>query len=505
MSAHVISKQNQKFRGLLDELATGGGLTLVIGAGASLDAGLPSWSSLLRTLLENGVQAEIRRGAIDGETTNYEDFAARIIDGRDLVEAATIARLLHHDNRKQAIRTALYERQPGAPSAGRIYRAVTSLCSLLGSKLRIVTTNYDDILERSINQSTAFTARATIVGPDGSLIPSARYPTGNVEVVHLHGLIPHEGDIEGTVILDEKDFSVEAVRPPGHVLPEILDPAEPTLFLGLSLTDPNIVAACHLLATAQPRPWYGLFVDDTTDDPTLRSYSAKRIRDMRITPLHLASYGQISQVIYEMIHRVAQGERYWADDSGARYGLRFENWFRRFSDSNRGLFGGDSFSADHKVVHQALAGALQDAQQQGGPLEFSDENENFGIHLWIRRPSTVDLGHLELVGASAHRYREPWSLRAQQVRIAPGTALTAVDAVYFGSLQKRNRGADTDRWQAVMAIPIDLVDSPDSFVIGGVITLSSTVRMSASAMRDGGAPLADLLHETGVGLISSPE
>ena len=83
-------------------------------------------------------------------------------------------------------------------------------------------------------------------------------------------------------------------------LREVLGGSTPTLFLGLSLTDPNIVAACHLLKATQNRPWYGLFVGDGDEDPVVQRYSAQRLKELKITPLPLASFGQISQVIYEL-------------------------------------------------------------------------------------------------------------------------------------------------------------------------------------------------------------
>ena len=80
-----------------------------------------------------------------------------------------------------------------APDPGRIYRAIADLSSLLGSRLRIITTNYDDVLERAILDQTEFRPRSLIVGKDGALAQSVKYPDGDIEVVHLHGLIPYEG------------------------------------------------------------------------------------------------------------------------------------------------------------------------------------------------------------------------------------------------------------------------------------------------------------------------
>jgi len=503
MSAHVISKRNPTFHRLIDDLASGDELTLVIGAGASLDAGLPSWAGLVRSLLETGFSAEIRSHSIEPPPgATYETLAQAVIEGRDLIEAATLARFLHGDNRTGAIKTALYEQAKTAPEPGRIYKAVTALCGLLGGRIRIVTTNFDDILEQSISKNTKFEPQALIIGPDGDLTPSKKYPKGDIQVVHLHGMLPYDGEPEGPIILDERDFSVESIRPPGSVLPEVLRPASPTLFLGLSLTDPNIVAACHLLSSDEARPWYGLFLRGG-DSPHVTTLGAKRLRAMKITPLHLASFGQISQVLYELMHRTLSGANYWDDTLKLRYGLRLEEWFARYCSSRRDLFGGDRFDSTHDSLHEALVSHLDDLTTGSGALHDLLDEEHFGLHLWVRSPSNVDLGQLRLIAASSHRYRQPWALSSQEMYIANGTGVTAVDAVYFGCEQRRNKGPrSADRWQGVVAVPIELSQSPENFLISGVMTISSTRPMASSALLDSASAVAVDLLDHGAELLS---
>lgn len=511
---HIISKQNQTFFRLLNELSGGDTLTLVIGAGTSVDAGLPSWSELVRALLEDGFKHEERRQFLEAGKTTYAELAKQIMESRQLMEAATIGRHLHGSGRDQAIRTALYGSLLGAPRPGRILRAVTSLCKLLGGRIRIVTTNYDDILEQEIAHRTNFLPKALVVDRDGNLVPSRKYPDGEIEVIHLHGLLPYEGEPEGALILDERDFAIEGVRPPGSVLPDVLDPKAPTLFLGLSMTDPNLVAACYLLddrtkkgkKKEKPRPWFGLFVKRVAEDNTVGHFSAARLRDLGITPLHLVSYGQISQVLYELLHRVDLGADYWSDDEPRRYGMRFTAWHKRLLETSPGLFGGDRFPTTHGRLHDALSDALETMKSTAGPLSDPEHDEHFGVHLWVRRPASVDLGHLDLAAASAHRHREPWSLSEQSLPIRAGSTITAVDAIFYGGEQRKNSDPDPNRrWKSVIGVPIDLIKDPDRFLLSGVVTLSSTLPLANSVIRRNAAKVRRDLHSLGVSSLRSAD
>jgi hypothetical protein len=485
--AHALSKLNRPyFPELINELGDAEHLTIVVGAGISVDAGLPDWMALVRTMLENGFVGETR-SLVD--KSSYEALAKDVLSTSDVMQAATIARFLH-DDRPAAIRSALYEKQPSPLRPGRIARALAHMCRIFDGQIRFITTNYDDLLEEALRIDGALRPSPRYVASDGSIELVPGYDDGTVEIIHLHGFIPRLGNSSyGGLILDERDFAIEPVRPPGPVLPKLLSRDEPTLFLGLSFTDPNLVAACYNLpvaANSRP-PWHGLFVNFRDDAASVEDYKFERIRELGVRPFKLASFGQVSQVLYEIAHRaVYGGAEYWDDDSGRRYGLRLTRWRQRFELEHRGLLGGDHFEERQQHIHEELSALLEDLTK--GELHELRPGENLGVHLWARRPGDeAGLGWLQLLGSSSNRHREPWSLNVRTEPVRGGSKSVAVRSLFYGGVQRRDEADTSGRWSSTIAAPIDLVDSPNDFLLAGVVTLSSTASIASSVLRNHGA------------------
>jgi hypothetical protein len=491
---HVLSRDNGPFKKLLDDLAASKRLTLVVGAGAALDAGLPLWPGLVRTFLEEGFKKAIDSGEIvpapfpDGSTETYSSLASQVIETQDILRAATIGRYLHGERREEAIKEALYHQARVRPRPGRIIKAIGALAHSLGPRLRIITTNFDDLIEYELDEATdvryriytnSETEQLELVGERGSPEDEA------VDIFHLHGYAPFQGEPKGTLILDDEDFSLSPVRPPGEVLPALLDD-DATLFIGLSMTDPNLVAACYQAQRQRgrsPIPWHGLFVGKSMSTPdNLAWYLSRSIQGMGINPLDLASYGQVSQVIYEVVRRLADGEDYWADQGRSRYGHRFSTWSSRLDGRYGHVQHGDRYDAVHQEIHQDLCRLLREIQEDDLPA-LSPE-EHLAVHLWVRRPGAI-LGTLELWGSSAHVHRQGWSLAAQNLSIEGNTGLPVVDSVYQASIQVRNKATGPQsRWQSVVAVPIELTETDYENCVVGVISISSTVEMSSSVLRE---------------------
>ena len=495
---HVLSKQNRGYKSLIDLVADKGELTLVLGAGASMDAGLPSWRGLVETFLQSGFQIAKQQSSLSSPP---EALTQQVLDRQDVMSAASVGRLLFGKHRDDALKLALYAGRTSAPSPGRIGMAIAELALAFGAKLRILTTNYDDTVERAIRSAGGSVniqvATAKGVVPVGEADPEA------VCVVHLHGFAPYDGEGRGPLILDEKDYAFSPTRPPGQILPDLLLENGPILFVGLSMMDPNLVAACHIgLAGAQEKsvPWFGLFVGEV-DNSELQKLIRGRLTEMGIHTISLLSYGQISQVLYEVLHRIAKGPEYWSDKPRLRYGKRFEAWrealIRRYPSAQ----GGDDFASEQDRLHKALSHEIELLHTD--ILTDANAEEHLALHLWVRRPREESLGDLELWGSSAHVHREAWSLETQRVVITKDSSFPAVDSVMFASVQRRNRTPGSSRWQATVAVPIELTDDPIyAHLIVGSITLSSTLAMGASAIGQHFDQVVRRLHGFGVAWLS---
>jgi len=507
---HILTKSNRRYVRLVNQLATCNNLTLLVGAGAVIDAGLPSWPELVRCFLENGFLAAIARNEIARDGPSYVELADHFLKTQDVLAAATMGRYLHGDRRDLAIKEALYQEHKARPRAGRIINAIASIALTYGpragrTKLRIITTNYDDLIEHELIETLGLPLKIFVVDgtrePDEQLVAIHDDGADSIEIYHLHGYMPYGENqpIFGSVILDEKDFAVSAVRPPGQILPGVLT-KYPTLFIGLSMTDPNLVAACFQqtgIHNPKELPWFGLFVKDVTTVPEVSTrYVQMRLDHMGIHPLSLASFGQISQVLYEIILR-AGDRNYWEDDSAGRYGLRFLNWRRAIEEKYPCAHGGDRYLDQQGQIHAELGNLVESLLT--GPLQDADESEHLATHLWVRKPTETFLGELELWGSSAHLHREPWSLRSRTRTIEGDTGLGSVDSVYYAAIQRRNTAADQDaHWQAQISVPIEL-DDIDGFenLIVGAVSLSSNKPMHRSALQDQADDVVEALHSFG--------
>ena len=146
---------------IADLIAAAGGdnkVSLLVGAGASMEASLPSWDALLDRLLIRGAETSGLLKPLSAKPDVEESKRRKqwLTDAsRDgplgkaaLVEALAGAQL---DN---WAKTALYEpaRGPADYFPGPISRQIPVLSDAIGPDLRVMTLNYDDLIEQAFRQ-----------------------------------------------------------------------------------------------------------------------------------------------------------------------------------------------------------------------------------------------------------------------------------------------------------------------------------------------------------------
>lgn len=466
---HVLSRDNPEFKTALDDLAHAGRLVLLIGAGASYDSGLPGWSGLVARLLQRALMKEgLAEEAADKE-------ADRLVKAKGPMPAASLARAILGEQRDEALRIILYDTQRTEP--GPIAEAVANMIASFEGQLIIITTNFDQNIEASLRAIFGQEAVRSVV--PGSAFEDSTF--GSYVVNHLHGFVPPVGDILGPVILDERDFALMN-QDTLAVLADLLA-APAALFVGMSLTDPNVVnPAYRAAATEQGANHYGLFVGEFQPETpaAVRDIMGARLERQGIRPVNLASYGQVSQFLVELALRLENGAEYWSDDLGIRYGHRLTQW--RAYASERWPRTGDHFGEAQQGLHDTLRRAVDHIQQLLGTRRKADER--LGIHLWARAPDAESLGRLELWAASAQLHRDPWSLHhPQPAPIDESTDNLAARSVFFGSPQARDVSDFRSRWQHMLALPVTLREEPWYGLCVGAVTLASTKPASDSCLR----------------------
>jgi hypothetical protein len=191
----------------LGELASRGHLALLIGAGASIPAGLPSWGELIDLLCEGREPAFVERiRDLDQSPLDQAELLARVAAG-SLGEAV-------------------------AKAMDREVRPSLAHALLAGLRCReALTTNYDNLYERAV------AAAGTGGGALGSVPATVGDPVERW-LLKMHGSL----DDPGSIILTRRDFvQYDArVKPAASVL-QAVALTRHMLMVGLSMKDDNVV------------------------------------------------------------------------------------------------------------------------------------------------------------------------------------------------------------------------------------------------------------------------
>ncbi|MFC4854548.1 SIR2 family protein [Actinophytocola glycyrrhizae] len=498
VDGHTFSFQSQPYlRDLFEAVADGRlPLVLVLGAGVSMNASLPSWRSLITKMT----------GAIDDDALQRLAFQ----DTSDpMRKAEIILNLVKQGNVNvqdhEVIRDALYHKN-ATVVPGQLANSLARLIYTHRSHVKVLTTNFDDIIEKALygyfDESRVHAYSISQVEPWREWARTS----GNIGVMHLHGLVRQGQDPEEPIILTESQFLKYGARVRAAIS-DAIDGAC-TIFVGLSMSDPNLIGPLYESAGSSS-PRFALVVPgkepgaSAAESARYAIGSARYLEEkLALRPIFLKSYSQLNQVISDLALASVEPGRYLAGGA-ATDSLTYDQRLARALDTCYSAIGcaaddwvpsGNAASDFNERLYQAL-------NITGGPLDVlrrmsrlyrhpnlgGPDGENFGLSLWLRtrdRQATTESYSLCMVGTSAFTHREEWSMR-RQVPISSDTPFTAAQAVFLGSRQAANViPSPTSRlWRGVLAAPVLLVASgsdkningePADILTIGAITLNST-------------------------------
>jgi hypothetical protein len=464
-NGHALSFESQPYLGsLFEEVARKPGpVVIIVGAGVSMNSGLPSWSSLLDNLSEQIGDPILADLANQLEGQNLQRRAETLVQ---LTKTRNSNRSTH-----EILINSLY-RDGLKPDPGPLAEAVARLAVELGNGSSIVTTNYDDLLEQSL---------LTYL-PDGDKVNS--YALNDLSawekqdggarlrsVLHLHGMVRQGTEPRSPLVLTESHFLKYGTRV-REVVARLINEST-VLFVGLSMTDPNLLGPLFESGTPADHGRYALFVPrlnvhgvDRMDCAAYAVENAKYLEaKLSLRPVLLKSHSQTTQVVSDLAlarrHPAQYKRRVVPAASSLYYGQRFRSAMQTIAQSigePSNTQARERLSQRLRDLSKARNGVFSYVRRKATKYKGEvSSDEGLAVFLWLREHSREPNSPyaLRLRASSAYVHWDEWSGKRLE-DITELSNYTAVQAVYLGRPVTRNLSADANgqTWRGSVAIPL---------------------------------------------------
>jgi len=228
------SSRNESFLKHLKDSLKSGDLTLVCGAGVSIGAKIPSWNDLLLDLLETMMIRISNDQSLSLKNINTRDYQEKL-GSSSLVTGKYLKSNLGKEFLNE-LREALYKNNPKTCD---IIDAIVDVSRPQrdGKPLdSIITFNFDALIEENLKSNNI---RFKAIDNEG-----VRNSAHELPVYHVHGYLPRTGKIstDSDVVFSEDSYHTQFIEPfSWSNLIQLNKLSQNTcLFIGLSLTDPNL-------------------------------------------------------------------------------------------------------------------------------------------------------------------------------------------------------------------------------------------------------------------------
>jgi hypothetical protein len=451
--------------------------TFVIGAGASIDSGLPSWAELVKGLVER-IDPAFRSLAI----TDADD---------PMRKAEYVLRMaVKHKGGEEEhhIQSALYKRVTKVVP-GQLTLSLADLITQLGDRASVITTNFDEAIEAAFADGGVKYEQFTLSHRDGwdNRIGNA---SDSLPIMHLHGIVPREGSCTGPVILTESHFLKHGPRAREVVRNALLRSI--VVFVGVSLTDPNLVGPLWDTRKGNSRkPAFALTVPTPIGREDLRlarSYALRKSEYLEVSlglrVVVMKSFGQLEQLVRELVISRAKPILYdeTDPDTSLHYGRRFRRVIRECHMS-LGAVGPNLELPTQSRLNLAnqlrdslstgkLAEGIRDLRRDRKTRERHDKlrkqcgdvslsPERFGISLWLRAPGDTER-EIYSIGMMASSSMIPVEAPyLSQVPITPGSPVLEARCMFRGMsfYSELPRTDIYGGWHSGVAVPLRVMGS----------------------------------------------
>lgn len=301
--------------------------TFIVGAGASIDAGLPDWRSLLNNIASQVPKdlGILLKSDPDEPMRKAEHAIEMAINYCGGSEQSVVQRALYENMVNRATEDEGLKVRPG-----KMTTHLVKLIASLPGRVSIITTNFDEVIETAFNQHDIPYSQFTLNDIDDWKMALKDLNT-RIPVMHLHGIVPIQGDCHGPIVLAESHFLKRGPEA-RNVVSNALRNSR-VLFLGVSLTDPNLIGPLWD-SRDDDREAFALTVP--TPPNTRNTISSARhyglakasylCNKLNLHIIALKSYGQQNQLIEELGIATQAPEAYDSRDKprSLKYGIRFQ-------------------------------------------------------------------------------------------------------------------------------------------------------------------------------------
>ena len=462
----------------VEEIAThDGDISMFVGAGVSMEAGLPSWNALVRALLDHvadDLDAEHREQWID-TTLSHEGPLA----------AAAIAKALQPEEAefRRSLRSALYgARRPGDYLPAALAQQIAWLKKQLGSRLHLLTANYDGLLESALEEQGLEPV---------SYVRARKEPEGKAAVWHLHGrlMLRASGSAwlsEGQLVLAEGDYarSSYVTWPQEHVGSRLRDSL--CVFIGLSMTDQNFIRWLYRYGTETDYDHLTIFVRQSSPigndalRQKLETSTAARWALSGVRPVWANYYGEVAQLVHEAGLRIIQAGATPLEDRAKQ----------RFEAAEALLAPDDEreFVEAQRDATSWLNDRIDEIRRIARQASVNLDDEDLGLGLWA---ANHQRGVAVLWATSERVLVDKNALEERPLHVA--SRWVGVEAMTRGVPVEQDPAVYTTRWRFIRGIPI-VVDPMAERSVVGAVTLTSATELDACPLSVEQAP-AGLLRE----------
>ncbi|WP_424355848.1 SIR2 family protein [Methanobacterium sp. MBAC-LM] len=287
-------------------------LVLCLGAGVSIDEGLPNWKNLIERLITDSIKENHNKtiGSLDLDSNVEFKSFSYITMGRFIKKALKSG--FYNKFRKLLYQDYVYSIKPNS-----ILYHVTDLCKpVLGKTIvhSIITYNYDDVLEYYLEKKGI---KKDIIYREYEVPKNRKLP-----IYHVHGFLPQKGKItpemENSIVFEEKEYHTQYKDPYSwqNLIQLNLLKEKTVLFVGLSMNDPNLRRLLDIAKSYSKDIKHFAIIKDHWETKSeklaniYRSMEEDVFEELGVNVIWFRDYSEINEIITEINNGIYYGDNY---------------------------------------------------------------------------------------------------------------------------------------------------------------------------------------------------